>query len=178
MPASASSRAVPPVETISTPSSLRPRAKSTRPRLSEVVSSARRTRTAPGSTTSGTLSSVVPTRLLVHDHATGAGGIDAHAAGSDQPHGLGQQPVLDLVDASLHSGDVARIRNGVEGFLEDDRAAVDVLVDVVDRDPHHAHAVVERLLDRMQPPERGEERRVHVEDAAGKAAHERLAEEL
>ena len=40
--------AVPPVETISTPSSARPRAKSTMPRLSETDSSARRTRTSPG----------------------------------------------------------------------------------------------------------------------------------
>ena len=40
--------AVPPVETSSTPSSARPRAKSTTPRLSETESSARRTRTAPG----------------------------------------------------------------------------------------------------------------------------------
>ena len=42
-------RAVPPVETSSTPSSARPRAKSTIPRLSETDSSARRIRTAPGS---------------------------------------------------------------------------------------------------------------------------------
>src|SRR5579862_1771046 len=49
-PADASSRAVPPVETSSTPSSARPRANSTMPRLSETESSARRTRTSPGST--------------------------------------------------------------------------------------------------------------------------------
>src|SRR4051812_23896462 len=46
-PASWSSRAVPPVETSSTSSSARPRAKSTMPRLSDTDSSARRMRTAP-----------------------------------------------------------------------------------------------------------------------------------
>ena len=48
-PAPSSSCAVPPVETSSTPSSARPGAKSTMPRLSETDSSARRIRTAPGS---------------------------------------------------------------------------------------------------------------------------------
>src|SRR3954469_21518459 len=47
-PASASADAVPPVDTSSTPSSDRPRAKSTMPRLSETDSSARWMRTAPG----------------------------------------------------------------------------------------------------------------------------------
>src|SRR2546423_10034425 len=125
MPASASSRAVPPVDTISTSSSARPRAKSTSPRLSETVRSARRTRTAPGWTTSGALPSVVPItllggcvrRLLVHDDAPRARRIDPHPPRRDQPHRLRQQSVLDLMDASLHRGDVARIRNGVEGFL-------------------------------------------------------------
>jgi hypothetical protein len=48
IPASAISLAVPPVETISTPSSASPRAKSAIPRLSETDSSARRTWTSPG----------------------------------------------------------------------------------------------------------------------------------
>src|SRR4051812_16958107 len=47
-PASVSAVAVPPVDTISTPSSLSPRAKSTIPRLSETDSSARWMRTVPG----------------------------------------------------------------------------------------------------------------------------------
>ena len=50
MPSSRSSLAVPPVDTISTPSSDSPRAKSTRPRLSDTDSSARRTFTSPGAT--------------------------------------------------------------------------------------------------------------------------------
>src|SRR4051794_26144833 len=47
-PASVSSWAVPPVETISMPSSARPRAKSTMPRLSDTDRSALRTRTSSG----------------------------------------------------------------------------------------------------------------------------------
>src|SRR3954452_2312036 len=47
-PASVSSWAVPPVETISMPSSARPRAKSTIPRLSDTERSALRTRTSWG----------------------------------------------------------------------------------------------------------------------------------
>src|SRR3954465_7705261 len=137
MPWSRSSRAVPPVETISTPRSASPRAKSTSPRLSETVSSALRTRTAPGCTTSGTRSSVVPIGFL-HDHGARVARIRVHSAGGDQPHRPGQQAVLYLVDASLHGGDVTRIRNGVEAFLQDDRPAVDALVHEVHRDPHDA----------------------------------------
>jgi len=48
-PADSSSRAVPPVETTSTPRSASPRAKSTIPRLSDTDSRARLMRTAPGS---------------------------------------------------------------------------------------------------------------------------------
>src|SRR5438445_6364991 len=125
MPASASSRAVPPVETISTSSEASLRAKSTSPRLSETVRSARRIRTAPGCVTSGAMPSVVP--IVLDQHASRVARVDPHAPGGDQPHRLRQQPVLDLVDAFLHGGDVTRIRNGLEGFLQDDRAAVDAL---------------------------------------------------
>src|SRR5436309_403386 len=121
IPWSRSSRAVPPVETISTPSSASPRAKSTSPRLSETVRSARRTLTEPGCVTSGARSSVVPIGRLLDDHPARIGRVDPHPTGRDQPHRLGQQAVLDLVDTSLHGGDVTRIRNGVEGFLQEDR---------------------------------------------------------
>ena len=59
IPAPASSRAVPPVETISTPSSSRPRAKSTIPSFSDTDSSALRTRTSPGAAGSSRLRDVV-----------------------------------------------------------------------------------------------------------------------
>src|SRR5215210_855164 len=66
-PAPDSSRSVPPVETTSTPSSARPRAKSTIPRLSETDNSARRTRTAPGWVSDGSgpveVGSAMPARI-------------------------------------------------------------------------------------------------------------------
>jgi hypothetical protein len=55
-PADSSSAAVPPVETSSTPSADRPRAKSTTPRLSETDSSARRICTAAGAVSACALS--------------------------------------------------------------------------------------------------------------------------
>src|SRR5919202_6814923 len=107
MPASASSRAVPPVETSSTPSSVRPRAKSTSPRLSETVSSARRIRTAPGCVTSLAIPSLVPI-VLLDDHMPRIFGVNAHPARRDQPHDPRKESMLDLVDACLHGGDVTR----------------------------------------------------------------------
>src|SRR2546430_2994045 len=185
IPASDSSRAVPPVETISTPSSESPRAKSTRPRLSETVSRARRTRTAPGPTTSCALFSVVPIALpgrrradIIDLHPARVLVVDPHPALRDQPHRLRQQAVLDLVDTSLEGGDVTRIRNRIKGFLQEDRPAVNPLVDEVDRDPHHPHPVLDRLLDRVDTGKGRKERRVDVHDPAGEAAHEVLAEQL
>src|SRR5437764_166879 len=178
IPASESSRAVPPVETISIPSSASPRAKSTSPRLSDTLRSARRTRTAPGWVTAAAWPSVVPTGCLLHDHPSWICRIDPHAARGNQPHRLGQKAVLDLVDASLHGGDVTRIRNGVEGFLQDDRAAVDTLVHEVHGDPHDLHPVVECLLDRVHSSKGRQERRTHVDDPPSESAHELRAEQL
>src|SRR3954451_9266591 len=147
-PAPSSSRAVPPVETISTPSSASPRANSTRPRLSDTVSSARRTRTSPGALTSSAPPSVVATqRLLVDGHETRIARVDAHGPRGDQADRPRQQLVLDLVDSLLDRRYVTSIRKKVERLLEDDRARVDALVDEVDRHPGDAHPVVERLLD-------------------------------
>src|SRR3954471_3270069 len=134
MPWSRSSRAVPPVETISTPRSASPRANSTSPRLSETVSSARRTRTSPGWLTSiGPWSVVAIANPLPLDHDLARRlRVDPHPPGGDQTHGTRQQPVLDLVHAFLDRGDVTRIRKNVEGLLYDDRPGVDALVDEVD----------------------------------------------
>src|SRR5919106_505904 len=115
MPSAASSLAVPPVETISTSSSARPRAKSVSARLSETLSSARRMRTSPGAVTS------VP-----------RGSIDI----VDQAHGTRQQPVLHAVQTLLDLGDGRRIRK-LQRLLKDDRAAVQVLVDEVNRHSRH-----------------------------------------
>src|SRR5919199_3176801 len=101
MPALSSSRAVPPVETISTPRSARPRANSTRPRLSETVRSARRTRTSPGCATSIGPWSVVAIGAFLHDHLARVLGVDSHPALGYEPHRARKQPVLDLVDPFL-----------------------------------------------------------------------------
>ena len=73
-------RAVPPVETISTPSSARPRAKSTSPRLSETLSSARRMRTSPGAVTSVPRGSID----IVDQNDTRVVGVDADPPRGDQ----------------------------------------------------------------------------------------------
>src|SRR4051794_26783521 len=179
-PAPSSSRAVPPVDTISIPSSASPRANSTSPRLSDTVSSARRIRTSPGSTTSRASESVVAMRShLLNDHVPRRLGIDPHGPGRKQPHRARQQPVLDLVDAFLDGGDVPRIRRiNRERLLQDDRPRVDPLVDEVHAHPRLLHAVLDRLLDRTHARERWEERRVHVDDPPGEAADERRAEQL
>src|SRR3954466_13674857 len=107
-PAPTSSRAVPPVETISTPRSERPRANSTSPRLSETVRRARRTRPSPGCVTSMGPWSVVAMPAPLHDHVARRLGIDPHLPLRHQAHGTRQQPVLDLVHSFLDGGDVAR----------------------------------------------------------------------
>src|SRR5437588_379589 len=100
MPASWSSRAVPPVETISTPSSASPCAKSTRPRLSDALSSARRIVTSAGGVIAAGPPSVAATGPLLDDDLARRGWIDPHRSPSYQAHRPRQQAVLDLVDLS------------------------------------------------------------------------------
>src|ERR671919_805259 len=132
MPSAASWPAVPPVETISTSSSARPRAKSTSARLSETLNSARRMRTSPGAVTSVPRGSID----IVDQHDARIGSIDAHAPRGDQAHGTRQQPVLHVVQTLLDLGDGRRIRK-LQRLLKDDRTIVQVLVHVVDGDPGH-----------------------------------------
>src|SRR5918995_2045400 len=173
MPSRCSSRAVPPVDTISTPSSLRPRAKSTSPRLSLTVSSARRTRTSSGAVTSTPVPSLVATAVSpLYDNPARRCRVDAHRARRDQPDRPRQKLVLDRVNSRLDRLDAESIRIDLEGLLRDDRPGVDALVDEVDGHAHHAHPVVDRLLYRVQPGERRQERRVHVDEPPGRALHE------
>src|SRR3954470_19320076 len=129
MPASARCLAVPPVDTISTPSERRQRAKSAMPVLSDTVISARFTRTSPGAVT---CTSATVSTSLIDDHPTRIRGIDRDLPPGYQTYGSRQQLMLDLVDLLLHDGDVPRIRK-LERPLEDDRAAVDSLVDEMHR---------------------------------------------
>src|SRR5436309_3854235 len=149
MPWSRSSRAVPPVDTISTPSSASPRAKSTSPRLSDTVNSARRTCTSPGLTAAMLPPSVVAIVSLLEENVPAAGRIELDPPAGEQPHGLRQEPVLDLVDQILDGGDVTRIGTfQSERLLEDDWPGVDALVDEMDGHAGDLDAVVEGLLNR------------------------------
>src|SRR3954467_13184562 len=107
MPCSRSSAAVPPVETISTPSSVSPRAKSTSPRLSDTDSRARRTRTSAGAVIPAPSCSVASVILDQHDARIVR--VEPDRPRRDQPNGFRQEPVLDLVDPLLDLPDVARI---------------------------------------------------------------------
>src|SRR4051794_30878082 len=169
-----SSRAVPPVETSSTPSSWSPRPKSTRPRLSETVSSARRTRTSPGG--AGSMPRCSVASAIDPDHARIVG-VDVDPPRRNQSNRLRKQPVLDAVDALLYRRDVGRVGE-LEGLLQDDGPTVDAFVDEVDGHAHHLHPMLERLLDRSDARECGQERRVHVDDPAAEAADEPGPEQL
>src|SRR4051794_37882334 len=174
MPASARCLAVPPVETISTPSSLRQRAKSAIPVLSETVISARLTRTSPGAVT---CTSATVSTSVIDDHPTRIRGIDRHLPPGYETYGSWQQLVLDLVDPLPHNGDVPRIGK-LECLLKDDRAAVDVLVDEMHGNSGNLHAVVDRLLDRAETREGRQQRRMHVHDLVRKAPDEPRREQL
>src|SRR3712207_7229498 len=62
--------------------------------------------------------------------------------------------------------------------LHDDRPGVDALVDEVHGHPHHPHAVLHGLLDRVQPRERREQRRVHIDEPSEAARSEEHTSEL
>src|SRR3954452_11063781 len=127
-PAPSSSRDVPPVETISTPSSSSPRAKSTIPVLSETDSSARRIRTSPGWVTRGNLS--------VDEDPPRVRGVPSDTPRGQHPDRLRQQRVLHRLQRATDLRRVRRVRQ-VDGALEDDRPGVHALVDEVDGDPEH-----------------------------------------
>src|SRR3954454_9428364 len=151
-PPPSSSWAVPPVETISTPSFASPRAKSTSPRLSDTLSRARRMRTSPGALTSVPWDSID----IVHQHRSRVGGIGADLPRRNQTHRARQQLVLHTVDSLLDLSDARRIRK-LERLLKHDRAAVHALVDEVHGHADHLHAVRDRLLDRAHAWEGGQQ---------------------
>ena len=61
----------------------------------------------------------------------------------------------------------SRVLGHRDRALEQDRPGVDALVDEVDRHADDLDAVVDRLLDRPDARERGQQRRVDVDDAVG-----------
>src|SRR4051812_9669808 len=174
MPASARCLAVPPVETISTPSSRRQRAKSAMPVLSDTVMSARLTRTSPGAVT---CTSETVSTSVIDNHPTRIRGIDRDFPPGYETYSSWQQLVLDLVDPLLHNGDVPRIGK-LESLLKEDGPAVDSLVDEMHGNSGNLHAVVDRLSDRADARECREQRRVHVHDPVREAPDEHRGEQL
>src|SRR5919204_2169722 len=178
MPASPSSRAVPPVDRISMSSSFSPRAKSTSPRLSDTDKSARRMRTSPGWMTSVGLDSVASDiSSFLNQHPARILWIDPHRPAREEPDRAREQLMLDRVDGLLDALKLRRIRK-LQRLLQDDRPAVDALVHEVHGHASNPHPVIERFLDRMDAAERGQERGMDVDDAALKAADELGAQDL
>src|SRR3954447_2991804 len=172
MPASPSSRAVPTVDTISTPISCKPRANSTSPRLSDTVRRALRTLTSPGWITSVGLDSVASDiSSLLNQHPARIVWIDPHRPAREEPDRAREQLVLDRVDGFLDRLRVRRIRK-LEGLLQDDRPAVHALVHEVDGHAGNSHPVIDRLLDRPDATECRKKRRMHVDDPPLEAANE------
>ena len=66
----------------------------------------------------------------------------------------------------------------LDGALEDHRSGVDAAVDEVHGDAEHLDPVVDGLLDRLQPRERRQQRRVHVDDRVRERCQELRAEQL
>src|SRR3712207_2262943 len=133
MPCSASSAAVPPVEMISTPSSASARAKSTTPRLSNTLSSARSMRRSPAVGVCRALAwgSAIVQHPVLRVHAAGILRVDADGAQGDQPDGTGEEPVLGLMKNRQDLLIVPSVRKRY-CFLQDDGSAVDSLVHEVD----------------------------------------------
>src|SRR5690349_16813448 len=178
IPASESSRAVPPVETISMPSSVSHFASSTSPRLSDTVRRARWIRTSPGCTTSLELVSVASDiRSFLDQHPPGVIRIDVHGPPCQKLDCPRQKLVLDRVNRIFNRVDLRRIGK-LEGLLQDDRPAVDLNVHEVDGDPTHANTRVDRLLDGPDTRKRGQERWVNVDQPPLEAMDEVRAEDL
>src|SRR5947209_20523296 len=119
----------------------------------------------------------MPDELHVDDNPPGIAGIEADPAGRDEPHGLGQERVLETTQALENVLGLPRIGK-LDCPLQDDRAGIDALVDEVDGDPEYPHAVLERLLDGSEPGKGGQKSRVDVGDPTRKTAEELPAQEL
>ena len=103
-----------------------------------------------------------PGGALAHHHPPRMAGLQADRPARDEPHRLGQQLVLQRAQGRAHLVGVARAGE-LERALEDDRAAVDALVDEVHGDPEDLHPVLQRILDRPDPGEGGQQGRVDVD---------------
>ncbi len=83
-------------------------------------------------------------------------GIGLQGAAREQAHGLGQERVLQRTQRSEDLLGGARAGK-LDPTLEDDRAGVDTAVDEVDGHAEDLDPVGERLLDRVQTGEGGQQ---------------------
>ena len=107
----------------------------------------------------------------------GLAGSAATAPASEQPHRPGQQLVLERAQRRQHLLGTAGIGQ-LDGPLQDHRPAVHAGVDEVDGHAEHLDPVGEGLLDRAEPRKGRQQRGVDVDDGAGEASEEALAEQL
>src|SRR3954471_9432215 len=173
-PASRSAAAVPPAERISTPRPARPRAKSATPVLSETETSARRTLTAPSSTVSDRVSAAAS---LIDYDLVRIIGIDPNLARRDHADRLRVELVLGRMDLQLERLAVA-IGRDLDLALDDHRPGIDPLVDEVDADAGDVGPGRQRLADRVEAGEGGQQGGVNVDDAIAEARDEGRAEQL
>ena len=168
---------MPPVETISTPSSAQPARELHQPALVRHAQE----RAPDAHLARARTVSTAGCRRLSHPASTRtsrgfAGSSDTRPAAISRT-ARGSSRCSTSWNALADRRDVAMVGE-VERFLKQDRAAVHALVDEVDGHARHLHAVLDRLLDRAEPGERGKQRRMHVHDPPGEAADEARREQL
>ena len=177
---------MPPVETISTPSSLSPRAKSTIPALSETDSSARFTRTSPGAARSSptpepsvkSLAGAMPAAYPAITIAALVARVDAQRTAREQPDRLWQQrraPVGAAPSAPLPASRAfgnSTARWEITGPLSTPSSTKCTVT------PNTFTPYAQRLLDRLQPREGRQQRRMDVDHRSREALEERLAQQL
>ena len=104
--------------------------------------------------------------LGLFDVDPGLASLDLHRARGDERDRPWQEPVLDGMDPRREAGLVVAGEHR-DGLLEEDRSSVESLVDEVDRDAGHGHAVGQGVGHGMGAGESRQERRMHVEDPTG-----------
>ena len=175
-PASRSAAAVPPVERISTPSAGQALGEVGDPGL---VGDRDQRPAHPDRAVARRSRSRVSAAGLTHRSTTARGslGVDPNPALRDHADRLRVELVLDRVDRLLELLAVALGRHR-HLALEDHRPGVDPLVDEVDGDPGRLDPGLERLADRVEPGEGGQQGGVDVDDAVAEAGDEAGAEQL
>ena len=121
-----------------------------------------------------------PSDSVIRDPALGP----PHFPGAERAEGLGKDLVLRREHPPCERRGVVRRELDRDGPLREDRAAVEGLVDEVDRGPGDPRPrgqdglVDPQAVEALAAKGARQQRRVHVEHAAGEGAHERRRDEL